>query len=198
MKSIIILFLSLLINSFTAFSQTWAPLGSGMNNVVYCLCVYNNELIAGGIFITTGGVSANYIANWNGSSWVPLGSGMNGLVEALTVYNNELIAGGEFPTAGGVSANNIAKWSSPFGIKSISSEIPKSFLLSQNYPNPFNPATYIRFDIPKQSFVKLFVYDITGRVIATPVNEELKPGSYEVDFDGNNLSSGIYYYTLSS
>ena len=64
----------LIIHPVTLFSQNWTPLGSGMNGQVLALCVYNNELIAGGSFTTAGGISANYIAKWNGSSWSPLGS----------------------------------------------------------------------------------------------------------------------------
>jgi peptidoglycan hydrolase-like amidase len=77
------------------------------------LTVYNCELIAGGLFSTAGGVSANYIARWNGTSWQPLGTGMGGIyrdVYALTVYNGELIAGGQFTTAGGNPANYVARW----------------------------------------------------------------------------------------
>ncbi|MCX6163750.1 MAG: T9SS type A sorting domain-containing protein [Ignavibacteriae bacterium] len=100
-------------------AQFWSPLGSGMDSTVRALTVFNNELIAGGSFTTAGGVSANRIAKWNGTSWSPLGSGMNSNVLALTVFNNELIAGGTFTTAGGVSANYIAKWNgttwSPLG-----------------------------------------------------------------------------------
>jgi photosystem II stability/assembly factor-like uncharacterized protein len=93
----------------------------------------------------------------------------------------------------------------PIGIKKISSEIPKSFSLSQNYPNPFNPATKIKFEIKppltpllskERTGVVLKIYDILGREVATPVNEPLKPGTYEVDFDGSNLRSGVYYYKL--
>ena len=104
-------------------SQVWSPLGSGMNGFVMALTVYNNELIAGGYFTTAGGVSANYIAKWNGTTWSPLGNGLGGgsntVVGALIIYNNELIACGKFTTTGGVSANNIAKWNgttwSPLG-----------------------------------------------------------------------------------
>ncbi len=93
----------------------WSPLGSGMGGGVYpyvrALAVYDNKLIAGGGFTTAaGGVSANHIVSWDGSSWSPLGSGMNYNVNALAVYDNKLIVGGEFTTAGGVSANNIASW----------------------------------------------------------------------------------------
>ncbi len=101
------------------YSQNWIPLGSGTNGQVTALTVYNGELIAGGSFTTAGGVPANNIAKWNGTSWSPLGSGIIGNVKALIVYNNELIAGGHFFTAGGVGANCIAKWNgsvwSPLG-----------------------------------------------------------------------------------
>jgi hypothetical protein len=85
----------------------------------------------------------------------------------------------------------------PLGINQIGSEIPSSYSLSQNYPNPFNPVTNIHYEIPKNGFVKLVVFDILGREIQTLVNEKQNAGTYEVTFDGSNLSSGIYFYTLS-
>lgn len=75
---------------------SWAPLGTGINNRVDALTVYDNKLIAGGWFTTADGVSAIYIADWNGASWEPLGTGMNECVFSLTVYSNKLIAGGGF------------------------------------------------------------------------------------------------------
>jgi hypothetical protein len=86
------------------------------------------------------------------------------------------------------------------GIKNISSEIPSSYSLSQNYPNPFNPVTKIKFDISANSVGQTFlsVYDLLGREVATLVNEQLQPGTYEVTFDGSNLPSGVYFYRLSS
>jgi photosystem II stability/assembly factor-like uncharacterized protein len=88
------------------------------------------------------------------------------------------------------------------GVNQISTEIPQSFSLHQNYPNPFNPTTKIRFDMPSGSvdehIVKLCIYDILGKEVTVLVNEELNPGVYEVDFDGINLPSGIYYYSLSA
>ena len=89
---------------------TWQPLGSGTNDVVLTLTVYNGDLVAGGWFTTAGGNPASHIARWDGATWQPLGSGMNGFVEALTVYNGELIAGGRFTTAGGNPASHIARW----------------------------------------------------------------------------------------
>ncbi len=84
------------------------------------------------------------------------------------------------------------------GITPISSIVPDKHSLSQNYPNPFNPTTNINFDIQKAGHVKIVVYDINGKEISTLVNEELKKGSYKADIDGSDLSSGIYYYTMTS
>jgi len=83
-------------------------------------------------------------------------------------------------------------------VHSISSEIPKSYNLEQNYPNPFNPATKIRFDLKKEAFTNIKVYDVLGREVAVIVNEQLHPGVYEADFDASSLSSGIYYYRISA
>lgn len=83
-----------------------------------------------------------------------------------------------------------------------SSEIPIKYSLSQNYPNPFNPSTKIRFSIVSSprvlggDLVQLKVYDVMGREVQTLVNETLKPGTYEVTFDGSALTSGVYFYKL--
>ena len=104
---------------------SWQPLGGGLtgNTVpgpgVYALEVFDDELVAGGVFTTAGGISANSIAAWNGSNWRPFGAGVSGLtpnistwpnVRSLTVYNGTLIAGGHFTNAGGQPAICIAQW----------------------------------------------------------------------------------------
>ncbi len=80
------------------------------------------------------------------------------------------------------------------------SEIPQEYRLYQNYPNPFNPTTKIKFQISGTSAAQTFlsVYDLLGREVATLVNEQLQPGTYEVDFDGSNYPSGIYFYKIIS
>ncbi|MBX7044593.1 MAG: carboxypeptidase regulatory-like domain-containing protein [Ignavibacteria bacterium] len=75
---------------------------------------------------------------------------------------------------------------------------PKNFKLAQNFPNPFNPETIIRFEVPKPAFVSLKVYNSLGKEISELVNEMKQQGIYEVDFSSKNLSSGVYFYTLSS
>lgn len=73
---------------------------------------------------------------------------------------------------------------------------PVEFNLIQNYPNPFNPTTIIGFWIADFGFVSLKVYDMLGNEIAALVNEEKPVGSYEVEFDASNLTSGVYFYQL--
>ncbi len=83
-------------------------------------------------------------------------------------------------------------------INQISGSVPASFNISQNYPNPFNPETKIRFSVPYSSFVKLTVFNSLGQQIKELVNSDMHAGEYETNFNAANLSSGIYYYTLSS
>ncbi len=86
----------------------------------------------------------------------------------------------------------------PIGIKKIETEVVADFKLGQNYPNPFNPTTNIQFSVPKNNLVTLKVYDITGKLISTLVNQNLNAGTYNVDFDATKLSSGVYFYTMQA
>jgi len=83
------------------------------------------------------------------------------------------------------------------GVKEVSSTVPRQFRLFQNYPNPFNPVTNIMYELNTKGLVKLKVFDITGKQITVLVNSEQIPGTYQVDFTGNNYSSGVYFYQLS-
>ncbi|MCI0449263.1 MAG: YCF48-related protein [Chlorobi bacterium] len=84
------------------------------------------------------------------------------------------------------------------GVKQSSTEIPKDHKMYNNHPNPFNPVTKIKFDIPRQSFTTLTVYDIEGKEVKTLVNENLSAGKYEIDFDASSFASGVYYYRIIS
>ena len=75
---------------------------------------------------------------------------------------------------------------------------PNSFGLSQNYPNPFNPSTAISYQLSAVSEVRLVVFDLLGREVATLVNEKKEAGNYTVSFNGANLTSGVYFYKLSA
>ena len=76
--------------------------------------------------------------------------------------------------------------------------IPDKFTLSQNYPNPFNPVTQMEFGISNMGFVSLKVYNVLGEEIKTLINEIKPAGKYDITFDGSNLSSGIYFYTMKA
>ncbi|HMQ67906.1 MAG TPA: T9SS type A sorting domain-containing protein [Ignavibacteria bacterium] len=75
--------------------------------------------------------------------------------------------------------------------------IPVQFELSQNYPNPFNPTTKINFTLPADTKVSLSIYDVSGRLVSTLINNEFKQANYySVSFNGANLSSGTYFYSI--
>jgi hypothetical protein len=84
------------------------------------------------------------------------------------------------------------------GIKNHQTGIPKVYSLSQNYPNPFNPSTLIQYSIAKSGFVKLYVYDVLGSQVASLVNENKQAGSYSIRFEGENFTSGVYFYKIVS
>jgi photosystem II stability/assembly factor-like uncharacterized protein len=119
---------------------------------------------------------------------------------SLVDQNNWFIGGGDFlnPAIVLKSTNGGNVF-----VNTIGSEIPTNYSLHQNYPNPFNPSTKIQFDIPsevkrKTLDVKLLIYDILGKEVVTLVNEKLQPGTYEVNFNASNLSSGVYFYKLTA
>ena len=154
---------------------------SGNYRTVYFTSVDTGYISSNTIYKTTnGGV------NWSSQS-VPSGVNLNSMCFPATdtgfvVGDNGVIlktVTGGLTNAG--QTNNV---------------IPESFKLYQNYPNPFNPTTNIRFEIPQQSLVKLIVYNILGREIATLVNEKLSAGSYETDWNGTGYPSGVYFYKI--
>lgn len=83
-------------------------------------------------------------------------------------------------------------------VKSTNSSVPKEFKIEQNYPNPFNPSTSIAFAVAKKEFVSVSIYEMTGRLVKTLINEELEAGTYSVIFNASGLSSGIYLYRFNS
>ncbi|HEY5535593.1 MAG TPA: T9SS type A sorting domain-containing protein [Ignavibacteria bacterium] len=89
------------------------------------------------------------------------------------------------------------------GIEKLNELIPEKYSLYQNYPNPFNPTTTIRFEVPLskgglKGVVSLKIFDILGKEVATLVNEQLTPGTYEDDWNASQFPSGIYFYKLTA
>jgi len=134
-----------------------------------------------------------YVSSNTGQSWQFAGSGL----PMVSVYDMKihptayyLVIGTHGRSMYKISMNEIV------GINSNSSTIPNDFSLSQNYPNPFNPKTVISYQLAVSSEVSLSVYDALGIEVATLVNQKQIAGSYSVDFNGEGLPSGIYFYRL--
>ena len=84
------------------------------------------------------------------------------------------------------------------GVNGNNNNIPLRYSLEQNYPNPFNPATVIKYQLPKSSNVKISVYDLLGKEVATLVNGNVEAGYHQVEFNGSDLASGLYLYKIEA
>jgi hypothetical protein len=166
----------------TSWTQT-----SLNNRSTYSLAVNVNNVFAGTI------VNGVYVSNNNGSSWLQRNEGLGNLtIDALCILNNYIFAG-----------TDVSVYRRPLGelitnIKPVSELISEYYTLHQNYPNPFNPSTRIKFSLPESGFTTLKVYNMLGKEVATLVNESLKPGTYEVDWNASQYSSGVYFYKLEA
>ncbi len=199
---------------FTRSGGIWSQMGSritgtgavGSANIGFSLAISpdGNSFVAGG-YTDNGQAGASWVFTRTGSVWTQLGSKLVGTGAVGNSRQGSSIAISSEGTVivGGLFDNSQlgAAWifSDPtIGIQTISTEVPKGYTLSQNYPNPFNPNSKIKFQIAKSGDAKLFVFDELGREVATLVNEQLNPGTYEVDFDGSKYASGIYFYALKT
>jgi hypothetical protein len=170
----------------TNYGANWFQTSLGNYNNVASLAVSGASVFAG---LYGDGV---YVSNDGGANWTQRNEGLGNLtIRSLCVCNGFLIAG----TTAGI-------WIRPLGqitgVQPVTSEIPEEFSLSQNYPNPFNPSTTIRFSIPVRSNVKLVVFSLSGQQVVNLVDGELNAGKYEHMFDGAKLSSGVYFYKLTT
>jgi hypothetical protein len=153
------------------------PNGSGGNNLI--ASTWGN-----GIVLSTD----------NGTTWTRTDTGLaTQWSMAITLVGSDLYAGS---WGQGVWRRPLSEIISSVGASNLT--VPAKFYLDQNYPNPFNPSTTINYQLPRQSQVTLKVFDVLGREVSTLVNENKKPGSYEVEFDGSKLPSGVYFYRLQA
>jgi photosystem II stability/assembly factor-like uncharacterized protein len=152
------------------------PNGGGGNNII--ASTWGN-----GIVLSTD----------NGNTWTRTDTGLaTQWSMAITLFGSDLYVGS---WGQGVWKRPLSEVTTSV-IGTPESELPKVFALEQNYPNPFNPNTTINYQLSKQSYVTLKVFDVLGREVATLVNENKNSGSYEVEFDGSKLPSGVYFYRL--
>ena len=177
----------------TDFGNNWVQ--TGLNNqTIISFLISENNIFAGTLD------SGVWLSTNNGVSWIEKNQSFNPIpsVKALLIANDYIFAGTFGHSIWRRSLSEI------IGIKNISTEIPSAFSLEQNYPNPFNQSTMFKFQCSKAGLVKISVYDITGKQVATLVNEKLNPGTYEVRFDvrhggsSTELPSGIYFYRMET
>jgi photosystem II stability/assembly factor-like uncharacterized protein len=174
----------------TNAGYNWTVLSSGVTDTLGCVKFYNSN---------TGWVSGynKILATTNGgNSWTIQYTGASNVLQSISFAN---------ALTGWVCGSRtvLATVTGGSKVNRLGSIVPDDYKLEQNYPNPFNPETKIRFDVKKEfrsqeSEVKLVIYDILGKEISTLINEALQSGSYEVTFDGSNLTSGIYFYRLTA
>ena len=129
-----------------------------------------------------------------GASWIAQASGTN--IRLYGVFFTDANTGTAVGWLGTILRTTTG------GVVSVKdvrqSEIPREVALHQNYPNPFNPSTNIGFTIQTSGSTLLKVFDVLGREVATLVNEEIQPGTYEVTWDAKDLPSGVYFYNLQT
>jgi photosystem II stability/assembly factor-like uncharacterized protein len=170
--------------------NSWAKFNNGLSDTVVTSLVFTtNEnrvfaATASGIFYTT----------LAGTKWTKLNSGLTNLNILSLCTDNDFIYAGIQDM--GIWKYSLAKMQEDDN--NLQSAAPDNFGLLQNYPNPFNPVTKIKYTIAENSNVSLKIFDILGREIVTLVNQQQSTGIYEVTFDANNYSSGIYFYRLQA
>lgn len=128
-----------------------------------------------------------------GATWTELADGLPNTVAMHLDYHqatNTLRIG--------THGRGVWETHNPVGIINYNNQVPAGYSLQQNFPNPFNPVTNIKYDILSEGFVNLAVYDILGRELKKIISENQRPGTYTVQFDGSELSSGVYFYKLSA
>ncbi len=165
----------------------WTQINTGLNNTtIMGLVNYGTNVIAAtqaGVFVTANA----------GTNWVQFNTGLsNQNITCMNLNSEKLLVGVDFA---GISARNLSEVGG-VGISNGSSVL--SFKLNQNYPNPFNPSTNISFSLDKNSEIKLSLYDVTGKLIRVLREGFFRAGDYEFNYDFQNLSAGIYFYSLET
>jgi hypothetical protein len=192
---------SLYISGGCMWPHAWTELDTLDEDGYYILKCWGKDLDIGGIvYIEAEGNFQNQVnITINNKEWTYYESEDTLYCPAGKRIVLAMGAGGIVPSAMLVDLIEIVKLNYiTTGLENKDNDVVQMFNLSQNYPNPFNPTTKIEFRIADFGYVSLKVYDILGNEVASLVNGEKPAGSYEIEFDGSNLSSGVYFYSLKT
>ncbi len=171
----------------TNFGDTWQCIDTINNSASLVGINFINPMtgfVGGGVNYLFKSTDGGY--NWNRENT----NTSNETFESIKFVNDTV---GWIAATSGVILHTTTGGQPVVNISQTGSEIPIDFKLYQNYPNPFNPSTNISYDIPKDVFVTIEIYDISGREIRTLVNEYIRAGRYIIGFNASGLSSGIYF-----
>ncbi|RPI17504.1 MAG: T9SS C-terminal target domain-containing protein [Ignavibacteriae bacterium] len=190
----------------TLTNVDWSKQATDADNSIAASIAYDTS---GFIWVTGNSLTSNgrdyltikYEASSGNETWRKSESGTstaNDYATSIVCIVKEAVGVTGSLNSGGATGTDYytIRYGYPVGVKPISTEVPASFNLEQNYPNPFNPVTNIRFDVSKASFVRVVVFDILGSEVAVLVDENLKPGKYEANWNASGISSGVYFYKI--
>jgi hypothetical protein len=212
----------------TDIGSTWAPCNSDLgNSVVLAFVVNNGNIFAGtryGVFLSSdkggtwqkvntgltdtivrslssighnvfaGTTNGIFLSTNVGANWARIDDGLtNKLAYALTADGTDLFVG----------TRGAGVWRRPLSelitkTESVRNTVPSQFILLQNYPNPFNPTTTIQYELPRNSKVRLKVYNLLGQVVQTLVNGVEQAGYKQVHWNADGFASGIYFNRLEA
>jgi photosystem II stability/assembly factor-like uncharacterized protein len=140
--------------------------------------------------------NTGWIGGWSGPTYTTTNGGNTWFLANFGLYVNRFRFLSD--TLAYAVGMNVYRYSvNPIGIETISTTTPEKFSLYQNFPNPFNPSTKIKMQIAKLGNVKLVICDAIGREVETLINEQLNPGSYEVEWNASKYGSGVYFCRLT-
>ena len=174
------------------YGSTWSESGGFPSDAsIFVIGPVGDGMVLAGTDLEPSWIYASFN---NGAYYSPYSEGLfeNASVEAFAVNDTFMFAGTDY--------NGVWLRLRPgvVGIEDQNNNLPTEYNLSQNYPNPFNPSTTIEYSIPKSANVKLEVYNSLGEKVATLVNAYEEAGTYKINFNAEGLSSGIYFYRITS
>ncbi|MFC2133031.1 T9SS type A sorting domain-containing protein [Bacteroidota bacterium] len=172
--------------------ENWVNISSNLPDApvnAFAVDLYNSNVLY------LGNDVGAYISRNGGISWDVLGSGIPIVPVAdmkIHPVENYLVIGTYGRSMYKIDLAEVT------GVENQSESLPVEFALYQNYPNPFNPATTIKFQLSKASNITLTIYDVLGREISKLLDKEFRAGIHQVEFNGEDISSGVYFYTLET